>query len=161
MTKGSHRSALRGMDPQEAFQRLPEIMETYFNLRLEALSMRVANPLDQLPELTKSENPRMARFASDLQQQLEWLRTWFPGCSPAQLIHIADLTSRAANHEMNTDPEERFMRIVVAELGTLRARNILAKLESDGVHRPARVKKPTRGSLKRTTRSFLRRVAER
>jgi len=159
--KGEHRSALRGMNPTEAFPRLEEIMRAYFNLRLEALAIGIQSPLDSLPQLRRSDRPAVAKWADELHSQLEWLRVWFPQCTSAQLVHIADLTTRAFNRELNLDPEDQFVKLIIRDLGTVRARNILTQLETQGLSaRVAKVARPTKLAVVKQGRALIRRLSQ-
>jgi len=147
----SHRSALRGMEPEEAFRRLNRLMEAYFEIRLEG----ALDPLTRISELTQSETPRIAHLALVLQEHLEWLKTWFPESTPEQLLHIADLTSRAFHRETNRSPEDQLIRLVVVDVGTLRARTILDHLDQ------GRTPKPQAQTSKRTIAGHNRKLFRR
>lgn len=67
--------------------------------------------------------------AQDLHSHLGWLRHWFQPCTDAQLVHIADLVTRALNREFNKSPEEQLFKLVVLDVGTVRARYIIDQIE--------------------------------
>lgn len=151
----SHRKALRGMDPEEAFARLGGLTEAYMRLRFEGLLGGIADPLPQLDKLCESPDPRLARAAQDLHSNLGWLRHWFQPCTDAQLVHIADLTTRALNREFNKSPEEQLFKLVVLDVGTIRARYIIDQIEKRNTL--AAPKKPLgKRTLVRRARALVR-----
>lgn len=126
------------MDPEEAFKRLGALVEAYLNLRFEVLDRE--KPLDLLPTLARSKNPRVAALANEIQVQVDWMRTWFPGFSPTQLVHVADLVTRALHRRANKDPEDQLVRIVATDVGTIRARYLIDDLEKNGFDRRTRAR---------------------
>jgi len=149
------------MDPEEAFERLGVIVALYLDLRLEAISAGVQDPLNKLPQLSESRNPRLSSIASELLDALAWVWPWFPTLQSPQLVLIADLVTRALNRQTNRDPEDQLVRLVATELGTVRARGIIDQLEAHGprgakMHRP---KPPSRRAAGNQGHKLLKRVA--
>ena len=108
------------------------LVSLYFDLRFSAIEEGVPDPLEDVPALLKSRNSNLAQAAKALHTELGWLRQWFPHCTDQELVHIADLVTRALNKTTNESPEQQFLKLVAVEIGTTRARDMLTQIETHG-----------------------------
>jgi hypothetical protein len=129
------RSALRGMDPDEAFPRLERFVAIYLELRMVAISegvTKTAFSLAGMRALLTSSDPGVVALVNEAKETIDWLRQWFPSSRGEDLLHLADLVCRALHVVTNQSAEEKFVNLVVAHIGLINARKILDRLEKRG-----------------------------